>query len=218
MTQELVAVADEVIDSESGVRIPSEAEIKAGAGDLRRDAETMVNDMITNVTSIREKLNGAAGKGADRLRKETNRLLNSLEAARPGVVDMTCFLNRQPSEQDLSFSGRVEALVPEARRRLDKTKYMFPEPRSIIDSVTQLCPPDDAAELRIRIAHYLAKMNMVQDGLAASTASRRLLQAAAACKGMEAGIPVPQESADLMAAAKAALGSFLYEARRRGHR
>lgn len=199
-------------------RIPTDAEIKAGAGDLRRDAETMVNDMITNVTSIREKLNGAEGKGADRLRKETNRLLNSLEAARPGVVDMTCFLNRQPSEQELSFVDRVEALVPEARRRLDETKYMFPEPRSIIDSITQLCPPDDAAELRIRVAHYLAKMNMVQDGLAASTATRRLLQAAAVCKGLESGMPVPQESADLMAAAKAALGSFLYEARRRGRR
>jgi hypothetical protein len=217
MTQELVAMA-EAIDNESGVRIPTAEEVTAGAGDLRRDAETMVNDMITNVTSIREKLNGAEGKGADRLRKETNRLLNSLEAARPGVVDMTCFLNRQPSEQDLTFVGRVEALVPEARRRLDKTKYMFPEPRSIIDSITQLCPPEDAAELRIRIAHYLAKMNMVQDGLAASTASRRLLQAAAACKGMESGIPVPPESADLMVAAKAALGSFLYEARRRGRR
>ena len=211
-------LAAEVQEGPHAARIPTEEEVKAGAGDLRRDAETMVNDMITNVTSIREKLGTAEGKGAERLRKETNRLLNSLEAARPGVVDMTCFLNRQPSEQDLSYVDRVEALIPEARRRLDKTKYMFPEPRSIVDSVTQLCQPEDAAELRIRVAHYLAKMNMVQDGLAASTATRRLLQAAAACKGIENGMPVPPESENLMVAAKAALGSFLYEARRRGRR
>ena len=187
--------------------------------DLQRDASVMVEDMIQHVSSIRERIGDAEGPQADRLRKETGRLLSQLEASRPGVVDMSCFLNKQPPAADFKFPGRVAALVPEARRRLEKSKFMFPEPKATVEAVSVLVDDEtDAAEARLRVAHYLAHMNMTQDGLAASAASRRLLQAASVASAIKAGREMPEDQVNLMAAAKAALASFLYEARRRGRR
>lgn len=184
--------------------------------ELQRDATTMVEDMIQHVSSLREKLDGAEGKKAEQLRRETGRLLNSLEASRPGVVDLCVFLNKQPKEDEFQYPQRVDVLLPEARRRMEKSKYMFPEPRSVVQAVAILADEADVAELRHRVAHYLSRMNMVQDGLAASTACRRLLQAAGVATAIAAGKAMPQEQIDILAAAKASLGSFLYEARRRG--
>ncbi len=190
------------------------AEMAVGRGDLQRDAGTMVEDMIQHVSSIRDRIGDAQGPQAERLRKETGRLLSQLEATRPGVVDMSCFLNKQPSAEDFKFPARVDALIPKARARLDKTKFMFPEPKSTVEAVSVLVDEADAAEARLRVAHYLAHMNMTQDGLPASAACRRLLQAASVAAALAAGREMPEDQVNLMAAAKAALASFLYEARR----
>jgi hypothetical protein len=187
--------------------------------ELNRDAGTMISDMITHVESIQEPVKGIDGKHAERIRRETGRLLATLEATRPGTVDMSCFLRRQPRAEDFAFPGRTEALVPEARRRLEKSKYMFPEPRAAIDAAAMLWGATEGAEeLRVRIAYFLARMNIVQDGVAASAACRRLLQAAT-CQAADAcGKSLTAEQTDLLAAAKAALQSFMYEARKHGRR
>jgi hypothetical protein len=199
-------------------RPATEEEVAAGRGDLQRDAGVMVEDMIQHVSSIRDRIGDAAGPQAERLRKETGRLLAQLESTRPGVVDMSCFLHRQPSAEDFKFPGRVNALIPGARRRMEKSKFMFPEPKSVVEAASVLVDEKDAPEARLRVAHYLAHMNMTQDGLAASAASRRLLQAASIASALAAGKELPEDQVNLMAAAKAALASFLYEARRRGRR
>lgn len=182
--------------------------------ELSRDANTMVDDMITHVASLQRQLDGASGKRAEQLRRETDRLLASLAAARPGVVDMSALLKKQPPASDFRYPARADVLASEARKRLDKSKFMFPEPKAVLDAATILWDnADDHAELRLRIAYFLAKMNMVQDGLAVSAACRRLIQAAACVYQKTA---LTQEQTDLLAAAKASLLSFMYEARKNG--
>ena len=112
---------------------------------------------------------------------------------------------------------RADVLAVEARRRLEKSKYMFPEPKAVLDAAAVLWGDDAAgcAELRLRIAYYLSKMNIVQDGLGVSAACRRLMQAAACTR---ANMSLTQEQTDLLAAAKASLQSFMYEARKHGSR
>jgi hypothetical protein len=184
---------------------------------FNRDAATMVDDMIKHVSSIREQLEGAPGAKAERSRKDTDRLLNSLHASRPGVVDLSSFLQKQPAATDFRFPARADALAAEARRRLEKSKYMFPEPKAVIDAAAVLWGDDAAgcSELRVRLAYYLSKMNIVQDGLGVSAACRRLMQAAACTRS---GMVLTQEQTDLLAAAKASLMSFMYEARKHGGR
>ena len=185
--------------------------------ELTRDATTMVEDMIQHVSSIKERLQGVPGGKAERQRRETDRLLSSLYASRPGVVDMSAFLQKQPSSADFQFPARADVLAAEARRRLEKSKYMFPEPKAVLDAAATLWGLDtkDCAELRLRIAYYLSKMNIVQDGLGVSAACRRLMQAAACTR---AGMTLTKEQTDLLASAKASLQSFMYEARKHGGR
>ena len=76
---------------------------------------------------------------------------------------------------------------------------------------------DDVAELQIRIAYYMARMNMSQDGVSASTAMRRLIQAASA-QQLSATKELTQDQTDLLASAKGSVAAFLFEARRRGRR
>ena len=198
-------------------QVQTPEQIAQTGGDLRRDANVMVEDMLQNLQGIQEKLANATGGQAERLRKEAERLRNSLESARPGVVDLTAYLKKQPSAADIAFTGRAEALIPEARRRMAKSKYMFPEPRAIADAAADLHgSAEDSHELRVRLLHGLAKLNMQQDGLAAATAGRRLLQAAAHGKLLASGVTLTAPQTELLASAKAAVGSFLYEARRRG--
>lgn len=191
------------------------------SGDLVADARIMVDDMISNITSIQEHLQGQTGPQAERLRKETERLLSALYSTTPGVVDLTCFLNRQPKDdREFAFPGRAQALCGEARPRLHKSRYMFPEPSSVINAVTVLAQdvmPDDVAELQTRIAYYMARMNMSQDGVSASTAMRRLIQAASA-QQLSATKELTQDQNDLLASAKGSVAAFLFEARRRGRR
>ena len=190
-------------------------------GDLTADARIMIDDMISNMTSIQERLAGQTGPQADRLRKETERLLSALRSTTPGVVDLTCFLNRQPKDdREFAFPGRTMALCGEARPRLHKSRYMFPEPASVINAVAVLAQdtmPDDVAELQTRVAFYMAKMNMSQDGVAASTAMRRIIQAASA-QQLAATKELTQDQTDLLASAKGSVAAFLFEARRRGRR
>ena len=195
--------------------------MESQSGDLVADARIMVADMISNITSIQERLQGQTGPQAERLRKETERLLSALRSTTPGVVDLTCFLNRQPKDdREFAFPGRAQALCGEARPRLHKSRYMFPEPSSVINAVAVLAQdvmPDDVAELQTRIAYYMARMNMSQDGVSASTAMRRLIQAASA-QQLSATKELTQDQTDLLASAKGSVAAFLFEARRRGRR
>ena len=195
--------------------------MESQSGDLVADARIMVDDMISNITSIQERLQGQTGPQAERLRKETERLLSALHSTTPGVVDLTCFLNRQPKDdREFTVPSRAQALCGEARPRLHKSRYMFPEPSSVINAVAVLAQdvmPDDVAELQTRIAYYMARMNMSQDGVSASTAMRRLIQAASA-QQLSATKELTQDQTDLLASAKGSVAAFLFEARRRGRR
>ena len=186
--------------------------------DLNRDATTMVEDMIQHVTSMKDRLQGIPGAKAERQRRDADRLLSSLHASRPGIVDLAAFLQKQPSAEDFRFPARADVLATKARRRLEKSKYMFPEPKAVLDAAAVLWGADDDAgcrELRVRMAFYLAKMNIVQDGLGVSSACRRLMQAAACTR---TDMQLTQEQTDLLASAKASLQSFMYEARKHGSR
>ena len=198
------------------------AEVSAeSVSELRRDAATMVDDMIQHVSSIRARLDaapeGVRVPSGDRLRRDTDRLLNSLAAARPGVVDLTALLRSQPRPADFAFPARATALATEARRRMARSKYMFPEPTAVLDAAASLldAPAEDRQELRVRLAHALSRLNAPRDGLGVSAACRRLLEAAACARS---AAPLTPDQITLLAAAKASLQSYLYEARRHGSR
>ena len=195
---------------------------EVATGDLLGDARVMVADMIENITSIQERLEGQTGPEAERLRKETERLLSALHATKPGVVDLTCFLNRQPrDDREFGFPGRAAALCGTARPRLERSRFMFPEPSSVLAAVTVLgqdcMSSEDVAELQTRVAYYMAKMVVSNDGVAASAAMRRLIQTAS-IQQLSASKEITQEQRDLLASAKGSIAAFLFEARRRGRR
>lgn len=188
------------------------------AADLRRDATTMMEDMRANVLRITQRLEGVEGKHADRLRSESERLLGALSASRPGVVDLSVFLSKQPGDAEFKFPGRAGVLCAESKRRLQKSRFMFPEPSAVLTAIQELMAGSaetDVAETQVRAAYFFSRMSPSAHGLAASTAMRRLIQAAAVSSAERAGrTPTPDETA-LLASAKGSLLAFLYEGRRR---
>lgn len=212
-----------VVEDESTTVEPEEAVVTTES--MKASTRDFVEEMIDRISVAQGSLGESELPGAERVMKEAAHLKATLEACRPGVIDLTPMLKATgPSVDDLRFIKRWQALSVVARKRLMKSKLMFPEPMMVLDAVTALTgdiPLDDVNELRTRFAHFMAHMNMTRDGVASSTAFCRIMQAAVYKRSLAGELPAYEDASEkhaLVIAAENAILNFLVEARKRGRR
>ena len=171
-------------------------------------------DALEALAKLRDQLKDAEDTPATRrIRREIDRLTDNLEVVRSEALELSMFLAKQPSPDDLRFPQRHLALVSSARVRLAKSKYQFPEPSAIVAALRALAPSPDVDELAHRILHALTKLSLVEHGMAVSSVLRRLVKLGY-CTTLPPGTEAEVAASSQVEAARAALAAFLEEARR----
>ncbi len=139
-------------------------------------------DIIENVESIRAI---AYRDGKMSVVEDADRILGVLKN-KNGQMEFQIFSATSPKLEDFQYSMRYETFAKAARARLKKSKYIFPEPKEIIEAVSKLLPPSNMMEkVRLHIAHSLYKSNLYDNGLPLSCAAQNLIKAGRAQIGDE---------------------------------
>ena len=217
MTPENNAAEFELPEAAQAAVSDQQASAELQAQELINTSIVTLNDMMKSIDGMQAHLKGRNDKPAKRMREEADRMRRSLHAAIPGNIDLSTFLSPAPKADDLAFPGRAASLCIQARPRLSKSSFMFPDPASVIKAagpiVGGMVTAEDMMELEIRLAHYFARMNIKRDGMVVSSAMRRILEAASI---VALGDGASLQQRELLATVSAALLSFISEARRRG--
>ena len=162
-----VAVADQGADASTealdlGILTPA----------MRGDTE-----MIDRVRAIREEAVKKDDPQAHKVVAEADRILAVLTADR-WEVDLSIFHQLKPRTEEFKYPKRAELLAQAARKRMAKSKYMFPEPAAVLNAVEGLCASPEVAErVRLHVASYMSRVNIFREGLPVSLVMRNVIHA-----------------------------------------
>ena len=190
-----------------------------------RGTEVSTSTIKSQIDALNEK--GAALREQLENRRDTmhprdirivERMLDTMDGMAVTGVSMAPFLRRQPPVSDFQYTAKPLIMAKQCHRRLSKSKAMFPNPIRLLDDIMLLAQPElskaDALEVRHRIIYYVDRMNVALDGPIASTPMGRIAEAAAIIRTKFGTDDLNAAEREKVCAVKAALQSFLHEARR----
>ena len=135
-------------------------------------------DALARIRAIREE----AAKQTDdpkaqKVVAEADRILAVLTADR-WEVDLSIFHQIKPHKEDFKYPLRAEFLAQTARKRMAKSKYMFPEPAAVLNAIGGLAESAEvAAAVCLHAAVYMSRVNIVREGLPVSLVMRNVIHA-----------------------------------------
>jgi len=162
---------------------PSEEEEQEDAPSV----EALFEDVTGELSKLREQLQVALAKrgipdekrrAIEKRVKEIDRVLHAAAVRQAGEVDLAPVLTHPPSPRQLRAPGRREVVLRRARERMERSRYMFPDPKLVLGGLAALLGEDamdDVRETELRILHYLAGGNIQRDGMLIAQSLRRIV-------------------------------------------
>ena len=180
--------------------------------ELLESSKIISREMGEQLSSIVQSLSGRTDRNTRRILREVERARQSTDMVANNSVDLSVMLMKQPHPRDFRFVNRAALLRRIATVRFTTSTFMFPDPVSATNAFLTLLPAGaDPKEMELRIAHFMAHINIRQEGTLVSSVLRRLIQAAA-CKRVLDEHPetvMTQDQIDIMTSALAACASFV---------
>lgn len=184
-------------------------------------SEDLTKKALQDLRDIRDQV------GSDtsvKVKQEIDRLIQGLESSTAADLSLAVFLSRQPTEHELEFPDRYKILLSQARVKMTKSKFFFPDPAIVVSALTNLCGADagfavlDYEEIRHRVLHSLARISMPRYGFLVSMVTRRICQAGGIAvllkdPALPTDAPGRAQGEQTVADARRAIREFLKEAR-----
>ena len=180
--------------------------------DMLKDASIIMTEASKAIANTRATLAKRTDRNSKRMLREADSSLAVSDMIKNNTIDLSIILERQPKKEDFKFPKRYTILLAEAQKRMSKSSFMFPSPKSVANAFIELLPdgtPKD--EMLLRISHFLARCDLVRSGTLVSSICRRLIQGAYV-KEMLSRNPemvLPKEQTDLMVSCLAAVAAFV---------
>jgi hypothetical protein len=220
------AVTDAALESEDEWTPEKDAavlaELEQKARETAPDSSTMMAETLESLRQLRSILQQTLDSDREITQKAQNNIRRRIAeitrteagvlAIQEGSINLKPVLSRQPSPVQLSAPARREVTLKQAKARMAKSKYMFPDPKLILGSLGLLLGLEmerDIREIELRILHYLAEGHFQKDGMLVSHSLRRLVT-----MGKLMAKPERTEAEDQQVlAARATVLDFLEDAR-----
>jgi hypothetical protein len=115
------------------------------------------------------------------LEKKSQKFLKTIHRTKKTTFDLSIF-DLPCKIKDFSYPDFYIELALKARKRLEKSKYLFPEPLAFLTSLDFFFSDSELdpllkTKLKIRLAYALTKISLVNHGPAISSSMRKIMQA-----------------------------------------